>query len=143
MSAAASTLTPSRRKSTSPSAPSLRSICSTAILSSAIVVFLSSSVSDSNDARMTRWPFSWSAWFSCYTTLGDTTIAAREGIGMPATTRDHALHVGMATFLVIVAFLTPSAKAAAASTGDATSALQTVDCSNRKPHPADGKLRDR
>jgi len=56
-------------------------------------------------------------------------IAAREGIGMRATTRDHALHVGMATFLVIVAFLTPSAKAAAASTGDATSALQTVDCS--------------
>jgi len=30
-------------------------------------------------------------------------IAAREGIGMRATTRDHALHVGMATFLVIVA----------------------------------------
>ena len=48
---------------------------------------------------------------------------------MRATTRDHALHVGLATFLVIVAFLPPSAKAAAASTGDATSALQTVDCS--------------
>jgi len=58
-----------------------------------------------------------------------TCYRGQGGIGMRATTRDHALHVGMATFLVIVAFLTPSAKAAAASTGDATSALQTVDCS--------------
>src|SRR5206468_383368 len=58
----ASTRTPSRRNSVSPSAIALRTVSSTAILSSAIVVFLRVVGSQSNDARMTRWPLPFSAY---------------------------------------------------------------------------------
>ena len=57
----ASTRTPSRRKSVSPSAVALRSISSSAILSSAIVVSFRRRFLTSNDARMTRWPSSFTA----------------------------------------------------------------------------------
>ncbi len=70
----ASTRTPSRRKSTSPSAVALRSISSSAILSSAIVVFLRVVGFYSNDARMTRWPFPFTA-VRCYTNSRDVTSA--------------------------------------------------------------------
>ncbi len=47
---------------------------STAILSSAIVVFsFVSSVSHFQHARMTRWPTPWSARLGCYTIIWDTT----------------------------------------------------------------------
>ena len=52
---------PSRRKSTSPSPIALRSISSTAILSSAIAASLRVVGFYSNDARMTRWPLSFTA----------------------------------------------------------------------------------
>jgi len=45
---------------------------------------------------MTRWPPSWSAWFSCYTTLGDTTSRARlrsrrgSGVSLPDPSADLA-----------------------------------------------------
>ena len=65
----ASTRTPSRRKSVSPSAVALRSISSSAILSSAIVVSFRRRFLTSNDARMTRWP-SLVHGPRCYTNLG-------------------------------------------------------------------------
>ena len=74
--AAASTRTPFRRKSTSPSAIALRSVSSTAILSSAIVVFLRVVGCKSNDARMTRWPLSFRA-VRRYTKSGHTTLIRR------------------------------------------------------------------
>ncbi len=48
----------------------LRTVASTAILSSAIVVSLRVVGSQSNDARMTRWPFSFSATPPVTPTLG-------------------------------------------------------------------------
>jgi len=52
---------PSRSRSTSPSAPTLRRVSSRVMLASATVVYLLSSVCNSNDVRMARWPLRCSA----------------------------------------------------------------------------------
>ena len=62
MTAWTSTFIPSRRKSTSPSAIALRTVSSTAILSSATAASLRVVGCYSNDARMTWWPFRFTAW---------------------------------------------------------------------------------
>ena len=67
----------------------LRASEATAILSSAIVVFLRVVGSKSNDARMTRWPLSFTA-SRCYTNSGDMTALPRRGViesGFPTPAR--------------------------------------------------------
>ena len=79
----ASTRTPSRRKSTSPSVIALRTVSSTAILSSAIVVSLRVVGSYSNDARMTRWPFPFPATAAVTPSLGTRPCGDRHRARRP------------------------------------------------------------
>src|SRR5664279_1504274 len=87
MIASASTRTPSRRTSTFPSALALRSMSSTAILSSAIVISLrvvGSSVQRREDDAMAD---SFVSRFGCYTIIRDTTVMAERSSSPHPTQR--------------------------------------------------------